>query len=92
MCGAWPTFLVSIVFVGILTTVIGDLASAFGCTIAMKDAVTAITFVAIGTSIPGLFTRWQHFTQTTFRTVHSGLAVAVVCRDRNESLQSFVII
>ena len=58
--GAWPTFVMSITFIGLLTMVIGDIASAFGCTISMKDPITAITFVAIGTSIPGLFTRWQH--------------------------------
>ena len=39
--------------IGVLTAVIGDLASHFGCTIGMKDAVTAISFVALGTSVPG---------------------------------------
>ena len=32
---------------------IGDLASSFGCTVGLRDAVTAITFVALGTSVPG---------------------------------------
>lgn len=59
--GAWPTFVMSIFFIGVLTMIIGDVAAAFGCTISMKDPITAITFVAIGTSIPGLFTRWQYF-------------------------------
>ncbi len=39
--------------IGLLTAVIGDLASSFGCTIGMKDSVTAISFVALGTSLPG---------------------------------------
>jgi len=39
--------------IGVLTAVIGDLASSFGCTIGLKDAVTAISFVALGTSVPG---------------------------------------
>lgn len=39
--------------IGLLTAVIGDLASHFGCTVGMKDAVTAISLVAMGTSIPG---------------------------------------
>jgi len=41
--------------IGVLTAVIGDLASHFGCTIGLKDSVTAISFVALGTSLPGLF-------------------------------------
>lgn len=36
-----------------LTAVIGDLASQFGCWVGLKDAVTAISFVALGTSVPG---------------------------------------
>ena len=34
---------------------LGDLASAFGCTVGLKDAVTAITLVALGTSLPDTF-------------------------------------
>ena len=51
--GGWACFMVSIVMIGVLTAVIGDLASSFGCTIGLKDAVTAISFVALGTSVPG---------------------------------------
>ena len=51
--GGWPAFVVSITFIGLLTVLIGDVASAFGCTIGLKDAVNAITFVAVGTSLPG---------------------------------------
>lgn len=54
-CGGWACFVVSIVMVGLLTAVIGDLASHFGCTIGLKDAVTAISFVALGTSVPDTF-------------------------------------
>ncbi len=49
----WACFIVSIVIIGLLTAVIGDLASHFGCTIGLKDSVTAVVFVALGTSIPG---------------------------------------
>jgi solute carrier family 8 (sodium/calcium exchanger) len=35
--------------------VIGDLASHFGCTVGLKDGVTAISFVALGTSLPGFY-------------------------------------
>jgi hypothetical protein len=41
--------------IGALTAMIGDLASHFGCTIGLKDAVTALAFVALGTSVPGKF-------------------------------------
>lgn len=51
--GGWACFLVSISVIGFLTALIGDLASSFGCTVGLKDSVTAISFVALGTSVPG---------------------------------------
>uniref|UniRef100_A0A1I8IUU7 Calx-beta domain-containing protein n=1 Tax=Macrostomum lignano TaxID=282301 RepID=A0A1I8IUU7_9PLAT len=53
--GGWLCFNVSITVIGMLTAVIGDLASSFGCTVGLTDAVTAITFVALGTSLPDTF-------------------------------------
>lgn len=52
-CNGWACFIVSILIIGMLTAVIGDLASHFGCTIGLKDSVTAVIFVAFGTSVPG---------------------------------------
>ena len=52
--GGWACFVVSIIFIGLLTMVIGDVASHFGCTIGLADSVVAITFVALGTSLPGI--------------------------------------
>lgn len=49
----WACFIVSILMIGLLTAFIGDLASHFGCTIGLKDSVTAVVFVALGTSVPG---------------------------------------
>lgn len=49
----WACFIVSILMIGVLTAFIGDLASHFGCTIGLKDSVTAVVFVALGTSVPG---------------------------------------
>ena len=46
-------FVISICGIGCLTAVIGDVASHFGCTVGLKDAVTAVAFVALGTSVPG---------------------------------------
>ena len=51
----WPAFLASISYIGVLTAVIGDLASHFGCFSLIKDKITAITIVALGTSVPGKF-------------------------------------
>ncbi|XP_044868131.1 sodium/calcium exchanger 3 isoform X2 [Mauremys mutica] len=54
-CNGWACFMVSIMIIGMLTAVIGDLASHFGCTIGLKDSVTAVVFVAFGTSVPDTF-------------------------------------
>ncbi|KAK9972092.1 hypothetical protein ABG768_025423 [Culter alburnus] len=51
----WACFIVSIFLIGVLTAVTGDLASHFGCTIGLKDSVTAVVFVALGTSVPDTF-------------------------------------
>ena len=48
-------FLVALIFIGILTAIIGDLAGIFGCLIGLKPEVVSITFVALGTSLPDLF-------------------------------------
>ncbi|XP_033127546.1 sodium/calcium exchanger 3-like [Anneissia japonica] len=53
--GGWITFVVALAFIGLLTAIIGDLASIFGCIVGIKDSVTAITVVALGTSLPDLF-------------------------------------
>ena len=51
--GGWAAFTVSILIIGLLTAVIGDVAAHFGCTVGLKDSVTALSFVALGTSVPG---------------------------------------
>ncbi|XP_016317041.1 sodium/calcium exchanger 1-like [Sinocyclocheilus anshuiensis] len=51
----WACFIVSITLIGVLTAVTGDLASHFGCTVGLKDTVTAVVFVALGTSVPDTF-------------------------------------
>uniref|UniRef100_A0A8C5HGI5 Sodium/calcium exchanger 2-like n=1 Tax=Gouania willdenowi TaxID=441366 RepID=A0A8C5HGI5_GOUWI len=51
----WACFIVSISSIGFLTAIIGDLASHFGCTVGLRDTVTAVVFVALGTSIPDTF-------------------------------------
>ena len=51
--GGYLCFVISIFGIGCLTAVIGDVASHFGCTVGLRDAVTAVAFVALGTSVPG---------------------------------------
>jgi len=55
IAGGWVCFCVSISIIGMLTAVIGDLATHFGCTIGLTDTMTAIAFVALGTSLPDTF-------------------------------------
>jgi len=54
-CKGWPAFVGSIFFIGLLTAVIGDVAAHFGCISHIKDSITAITIVALGTSVPDTF-------------------------------------
>jgi len=51
----WVTFFVALGFIGILTAFVADIAGIFGCLLGLKDAITAITFVALGTSLPDTF-------------------------------------
>jgi solute carrier family 8 (sodium/calcium exchanger) len=53
--GGWAAFMVAVAMVGLLTVVVGDLAALFGCAVGLKAGITAITFVALGTSLPDTF-------------------------------------
>ena len=53
--GGIPCFLAAISYIGALTAVVGEVAGAMGCVMGLKPGVTAITFVAIGTSLPDTF-------------------------------------
>jgi Ca2+/Na+ antiporter len=53
--GGWVCFSVSLAFIGGVTAIVGEIATLFGCVIGLKPAVTAITFVALGTSLPDTF-------------------------------------
>eukprot|EP00045_Choanoeca_perplexa_P014844 m.177223 g.177223 ORF g.177223 m.177223 type:complete len:838 (+) comp16814_c0_seq1:100-2613(+) len=55
----WVAFCVALIFIGFTTALIGDLASLFGCALGLEDSVTAITFVALGTSLPDTFASRQ---------------------------------
>ncbi|KAM4624827.1 sodium/calcium exchanger 3 [Polymixia lowei] len=68
----WACFIISIVIIGLLTAVIGDLASHFGCTIGLKDSVTAVVFVALGTSVPDTFASKVSAVQDTYADASIG--------------------
>jgi len=57
--GGWVCFLSCLVVIGVMTAVIGDLAAHVGCCLGLTPAVTAITFVALGTSLPDTFASMQ---------------------------------
>jgi solute carrier family 8 (sodium/calcium exchanger) len=53
--GGWVCFFAALVMVGVTTIIIGDIAALFGCVYGLDKATTAITFVALGTSLPDTF-------------------------------------
>mmetsp|Transcript_9409 Transcript_9409/g.32742 ORF Transcript_9409/g.32742 Transcript_9409/m.32742 type:complete len:893 (+) Transcript_9409:207-2885(+) len=57
--GGFGTFIVSLLWIGVITAIVAELAALFGCSFGLKDSVTAITFVALGTSLPDTFASRQ---------------------------------
>ena len=55
----WATFVCSLFMIGVLTGIVGEFATLFGCSVGLKDGVTAISFVALGTSLPDTFASMQ---------------------------------
>merc|ERR1712137_225603 len=56
LMGGWACFVIALIFIGITTAFASDLASMLGCVLEIPDEVTAITLVALGTSVPDTFT------------------------------------
>jgi solute carrier family 8 (sodium/calcium exchanger) len=50
--GGWLCFIVALAMIGAVTAIVGEIAALFGCVIGLKESVTAISFVALGTSLP----------------------------------------
>ena len=50
--GGCPAFWVCLVWIAIVSTIIGEVATVLGCVVGLKPAVTGITLVALGTSLP----------------------------------------
>mmetsp|Transcript_32344 Transcript_32344/g.62174 ORF Transcript_32344/g.62174 Transcript_32344/m.62174 type:complete len:898 (-) Transcript_32344:491-3184(-) len=57
--GGWATFCCSLGMIGVVTLFVGEVAALLGCAMGIKDSITAITFVALGTSLPDTFASKQ---------------------------------
>lgn len=55
VCGGWACFIGALAMIGLMTAFVGDMASLLGCVVGLPDDVTAITLVALGTSLPDTF-------------------------------------
>mmetsp|Transcript_92983 Transcript_92983/g.240233 ORF Transcript_92983/g.240233 Transcript_92983/m.240233 type:complete len:811 (+) Transcript_92983:88-2520(+) len=51
----WVCFGICLVMIGLVTMLISDLANLLGCALTIKPAITAVTLVALGTSLPDTF-------------------------------------
>jgi len=54
-CHGWVCFFLALGMIAVLTAIVGDLANLVGCTLNIGPEITAITFVALGTSLPDTF-------------------------------------
>mmetsp|Transcript_37882 Transcript_37882/g.119441 ORF Transcript_37882/g.119441 Transcript_37882/m.119441 type:complete len:762 (+) Transcript_37882:76-2361(+) len=63
--GGWLCFFVALGMIAIVTILIGDLAEMLGCALGISSFATAITFVALGTSLPDTFASRQAAVQDT---------------------------
>ena len=53
--GGKGCFIISLTFIGLVTAIVGEMASLLGCVLGIKESITAITLVALGTSLPDTF-------------------------------------
>lgn len=53
--GGKASFIIALCFIGLLTGVVGEVATVLGCVIKLDESVAAITLVALGTSLPDTF-------------------------------------
>jgi len=55
IAGGWACFFSALGMIGAVTMIVGDMASLMGCCMTVPDDITAITIVALGTSLPDTF-------------------------------------
>jgi len=70
--GGWVCFCIALAFIGGVTAIIGDMAGLLGCCMGVPDPITAITFVALGTSLPDTFASKTAATQDPFADASIG--------------------
>jgi len=51
----WVAFCAALAMIGLVTAIVGETAALLGCALGIAQSVTAITFVALGTSLPDTF-------------------------------------
>eukprot|EP00929_Paragymnodinium_shiwhaense_P117674 TRINITY_DN8864_c0_g1_i1.p1 TRINITY_DN8864_c0_g1~~TRINITY_DN8864_c0_g1_i1.p1 ORF type:complete len:833 (-),score=194.85 TRINITY_DN8864_c0_g1_i1:86-2584(-) len=71
-CDGWLCFVSALAAIGVVTAIIGDMAGLFGCVLDVPDEVTAITFVALGTSLPDTFASMTAATQDPYADASIG--------------------
>ena len=49
------SFVIALSFIGVVTYVVGEIATVLGCVLGIEESITAITLVALGTSLPDTF-------------------------------------
>jgi solute carrier family 8 (sodium/calcium exchanger) len=54
-CNGWAAFTGALIWIGIVTLIVGEFANLIGCCFMIPQSVTAITIVALGTSLPDTF-------------------------------------
>jgi len=55
IAGGWACFCSALAMIGAVTMIVGDMAALMGCCMDIPDDITAITIVALGTSLPDTF-------------------------------------
>merc|ERR1719409_1498681 len=54
-CGGWACFFGALVMIAFVTAIVGDMTNLVGCCFDLLPETAAITFVALGTSLPDTF-------------------------------------
>merc|ERR1711907_322810 len=54
-CGGWACFGVALIFIGLVAMWVSEMANLVGCCLGLLPEENAITFVALGTSLPDTF-------------------------------------
>jgi len=55
IAGGWACFICALAMIGGVTMMVGEMAGLMGCCMGIPDDITAITIVALGTSLPDTF-------------------------------------